>query len=202
MLDIVRESKLIRRITKRVYYSTRFSRMRQAIEEEDLYQMVMLKLLHRENYKIYSDKYSLPGFIYRVANGVAITFNSSRQNTNEITLLDSPVDTDGNPNQLLSELTYDSDYDEIALDVEKRIVAIKEGMDPSIICDLEIRNEGKATPFSLREMFKYFVSQKCTKNEMRKHIVYRYNKAQVPNYVFDNYWDHMSSRAYDIMESL
>lgn len=186
MLDVMQEAELIRRVTRKVYWNSRYVRLRTQIDEEDLIQMVFLKLLHRENYKKYSDKYPLVGFIYRVANGCAISYANKASNVHEWTILDQPRNEDDDSRTILDALV--SDKGEIDLDTQARISFISEHLCTEPKKKMMLRNNDGDYPLSTYSLFKFFITTKYNKKELHKHIINTRTNMPVTQITFDKIW--------------
>lgn len=185
MLDVMQEADLIRRVTKKVYWDSKFVRLRTQIEEEDLIQMVFLKLLHRENYKKYSDAFSLVGFLYRVANGCAVSYATKVENLREWTVLDKPMCED-EKRTLKDCLVIDTPY--MDLDSSGRVDRIVNKLHHKVHSHLVIRNDETDIPFSLENLFRFFVKYKYSKRELITHVINVKTKSQVTQATFDKFW--------------
>lgn len=192
MLDIVQESGLIKRVVKRVYYSSRYKRLRTQIEEEDLLQMVFLKLLHRDNYKLYSENYPLVGFIYRVANGCAISFSRRKSTQHEYTILDKPTSEEESAT-LMDFLT--SECPNIDMDTQFRLNKVSASMDSSIIPQVVIRYKGEEKPFSIENLFDFFISTLLMKSEIHKYVINKRTNQPVSNITFSKWWSILMDTA-------
>lgn len=193
MLDVLQEANLIRKVTKKVYWNSRFVRLRSQIDEEDLIQMVFYKLLYRENYKKYSDDYSLVGFIYRVANGCAISYATKRCNIQEWTVLDQPMDDSDDSKVLRDYLT--SYTPEIDLDLQARVNKVAASMDSNELENIVIRYDDVDTKFSLEALFDFFMETRYTREEMRQHVINKKTKVPVTMMTFNKWWKKMVSTA-------
>ena len=198
MLDVVQEAGLIRKVTKKVYWNSRFVRLRTQIEEEDLIQMVFYKLLYRENYKKYSDAYSLVGFIYRVANGCAISYANKKSNFNEWTIVDQPMDSDSDDSKALRDYLI-SDNTEIDLDTQVRINKVSANMDPREIEHVVIRYNDEEIPFSIESFFDFFLQTGFTRKEMRDHIINKRTNKPVTPMTFDKWWKRLVKSAEEAL---
>lgn len=197
MLDVVQEASLIRKVTKRVYWNSRFVRLRSQIEEEDLVQMVFCKLLSRDNYKRYSESYSLVGFIYRVANGCAISYANKKSNFNEWTILDQPVDDSDDSKALMDYLTsYNPNID---LDTQSRINKVSANMDPTEIESVVIRYKDIDKIFSIEALFDFFLNTGFTREEMRSHVINKRTNQPVTVSTFDKWWKTLVSSAEEAL---
>ena len=186
MLDVMQEAELIRRVTKKVYWNSRYIRLRTQIDEEDLVQMVFLKLLHRDNYKKYSDKYPKAGFIYRVANGCAISFANKRSNIREWTILDQPRDNDEDSRTILDSLVSDTPH--IDFDTRARINRISASMDPSVNKSVVIRYNDEDIPFSIDALFDFFIDTQLSKKEISSYVINLKTNSPVSQTTFDKWW--------------
>lgn len=193
MLDVVHEANLIRKVTKKVYWNSKFVRLRSQIDEEDLVQMVFYKLLYRENYKKYSDSYSLVSFIYRVANGCAISYATKRCNIQEWTVLDQPMDDSDDSKVLRDYLT--SYTPNIDLDLQLRINKVAASMDSRELENVVIRYDDVDTKFSLEALFDFFIETQYTREEMRQHIINKKTKMPITTMTFNKWWKKMVSIA-------
>lgn len=204
MIDLVQDATLIRNVTKKVYRNSRYFQLRTQISEEDLIQMVFLKLLSRDNYKRYSEEYSLIGFLYRVANGCAI--NASKKNSvqREITLLDAPIDSEDN--STLSDMVTDScriyecsdstDEDMLnMMDIQANIDLIRQYMPNEESSNVIIRKDDVDTPFTLRAMFDLFIEGKMSKEEIHKYIININSGKPVIKLTFRKMWNRMLKSA-------
>lgn len=198
MLDVLQEASLIRKVTKKVYWNSRFVRLRSQIDEEDLIQMVFYKLLYRENYKKYSDSYSLVGFIYRVANGCAISYATKRCNIQEWTVLDQPMDDSDDSKVLRDYLT--SYTPEIDLDLQARVNKVSASMDSSELENIVIRYDDVDKKFSLEALFDFFLETRYTREEMRQHIINKKTKVPVTMMTFNKWWKKMVKTAEDALK--
>ena len=193
MLDVMQEADLIRRVTKKVYWNSRYTRLRTQIDEEDLIQMVFLKLLHRDNYKKYSDKYPLVGFLYRVANGCAISFANKAANIREWTILDQPTDDENDARTLMDALV--SDVPEYDLDTQTRIDQVSSSMDDEVNPRVVIRFRDEDIPFSIANFFDFFIETKYNREELHKHVINLKTNRPVTQSTFDKWWKDMSCTA-------
>lgn len=189
----MQEADLIRRVTKKVYWNSRYTRLRTQIDEEDLIQMVFLKLLHRDNYKKYSDKYPLVGFLYRVANGCAISFANKAANIREWTILDQPTDDENDARTLMDALV--SDVPEYDLDTQTRIDQVSSSMDDEVNPRVVIRFRDEDIPFSIANFFDFFIETKYNREELHKHVINLKTNRPVTQSTFDKWWKDMSCTA-------
>ncbi len=199
MLDVLQEASLIRKVTKKVYWNSKFVRLRSQIDEDDLIQMVFYKLLYRENYKKYSEDYSLVGFIYRVANGCAISYATKRCNIQEWTVLDQPMDDSDDSKLLRDYLTSYTPDMEVSLDLQSRIKKVSDHLSSRCIEDMVIRYEDVDTPLSIRSLFKFFIDTKLTRDEMRKHIINKRTRIPVTMMTFSKWWKKIVSVAESVL---
>lgn len=201
MLDVVQEAGLIRKVTKKVYWNSRFVRLRTQIEEEDLIQMVFCKLLYRENYKIYSDNYSLVGFIYRVANGCAISCANKRSNFNEWTILDQPLDDSEDSKALIDYLTSENPNSELDVDLDTRvrINKVAANMDPTEIESVIIRYKDEEHLFSIEGLFDLFIHTGFTKEELRSHVINKRTRKPVTISTFNKWWRALVASAEEAL---
>lgn len=194
MLDIVRNASLVRRVTKEVYCNSKFARLRTQIEEEDLVQIVFLKLIDRDNYKLYKEGTSLYRFLYMVANGCAIQFSKKRSNMYESAVLDFPKDT-GDDKKSIPNIV--STYDlKSSLDTKYLIKYLKSKLDKidnTNHSHIVIRSNTCDIPFSLGSFFEYFLQTKFNKQELRKHIINNLTNIPVSYVAFDKWWNTMES---------
>ena len=185
MLDVIQEADLVRRVTKKVYWDSKFVRLRTQIEEEDLIQMVFLKLLHRDNFKKYSDAFSLTGFLYRVANGCAISYATKSENLREWTVLDKPMRED--EKKTLVDY-FSSGMPHIDLDSEGRIERISKRLKSKVHNNLVIRKDGIDIPFTVRGLFLVFIENKCSKKELMSYVLNVKTSSVVTQATFDKFW--------------
>ena len=197
MLDVVQEASLIRRVTRKVYWNSRFARLRSQIEEEDLIQMVFYKLLSRDNYKRYSENYSLVGFIYRVANGCAISYANKKSNISEWTILDQPVDDSEDSKAMLDYLS--SYRDDLDLDVNYRINKVAANMDSTELDTVLIRYKDVDRKFSIEALFDFFMETRFTREEMRRHIINKRTNSPVTLSTFDKWWKELVNSAEEAL---
>lgn len=193
MLDIIREAGLIRKVARKVYWNTRYARLRTQIDEEDLVQMVFLKLLYRDNYKRYSDNYPLVGFIYRVANGCAISFSNKRSNICEWTVLDQPLSEDNESQTIMDTLV--SEIPNIDLDTQYRINRVSASMNPDVNPRVVIRYKDEDKPFSIEALFDFFMETKFSREEMIQHIINLKTNVPVTQSTFDKWWKELEKSA-------
>ena len=198
MLDVMQEADLIRRVARKVYWNSRYARLRTQIDEEDLIQMVFLKLLYRDNYKRYSENYPLVGFIYRVANGCAISFANKRTNLSEWTILDQPTNEENESRTLLDSLAYDTIS--LDLDVQSRINRIAANMDPEVNPRVVIRYKDKDIPFSIESLFDFFLETQYTREEMNRHVINLRTNTPVTQSTFDKWWKELVRSAKQELE--
>ena len=199
MLDVLQEANLIRKVTKKVYWNSKFVRLRSQIDEDDLIQMVFCKLLYRDNYKKYSDDYSLVGFIYRVANGCAISYATKRCNIQEWTVLDQPMDDSDESKVLRDYLTSYTPTMDLNLDLQARIKKVSESLNSRKIEDMIIRYEDEDTPLSLRSLFNFFIDTKLTREEMRNHIINKKTRIPVTMMTFNKWWKKIVKTAETVL---
>lgn len=193
MLDVMQEAELIRRVTKKVYWNSRYTRLRTQIDEEDLVQMVFLKLLHRDNYKKYSDKYPLVGFLYRVANGCAISYANKASNIREWTILDQPTDDENDARTLMDAMVSETPvYD---LDTQYRINRVSANMDAEVNPRVVIRYGDEDRPFSLEAFFDFFIETKYNREELHKHVINLKTNRPVTQSTFDKWWKDLVKSA-------
>ena len=191
MIDLMQDADLIRRVTKKVYWNSRFARLRTQIDEEDLIQMVFLKLLNRDNYKRYSEDYSLVGFLYRVANGCAISFSNKASNIREWSILDQPTDDENESRVMLDTLV--SDNFTYSFDVQNRINCISSCMDDEPNNKIVIRYNDEDKPFSLEALFKFFVETKYNRKEIHRHLINLKTNTPVTQSTFDKWWKDLEN---------
>ncbi len=195
MLDVMQEADLIRRVARKVYWNSRYARLRTQIDEEDLIQMVFLKLLHRDNYKKYSDKYPKVGFIYRVANGCAISFANKCSNIREWTVLDQPRDSDDDSRTILEILSTETDVQHLDLDMQYRINRLSASMDPEVNQQIVIRHNDVDTPFSIEALFDFFIKTHYSRKEIMPCIINLKTNAPVTQSTFDKWWKILENTA-------
>lgn len=196
MLDVLQESDLIRRVTRKVYWNSRYARLRTQIEEDDLVQIVFLKLLSNDNYKRYSEDYSLKGFIWRVANGCAITCSNKRSNLREWTVLEQPKSRDDESSvSLLDLLVSDTPKVEVSLDQQFRINRVAASMNPAINPNFIIRYNDEDIPFSMEHLFDFFMETQFSREEMRSHIINLKTNSLVTHTTFDKWWNRLVKTA-------
>ena len=193
MLDVMQEADLIRRVTRKVYWNSRYARLRTQIDEEDLVQMVFLKLLNRDNYKRYSENYSLVGFLYRVANGCAYSFSTKSSNIREWTILDQPIDDENDSRTMMDALVYDTFN--VDLDSQYRINRVSANMNPEVNPRVVIRYKEKDRPFSIEALFDFFVETKFNREEMLKHVINLRTNSPVTQSTFDKWWKDLEKSA-------
>lgn len=193
MLDVMQEADLIRRVTRKVYWNSRYARLRTQIDEEDLIQMVFLKLLNRDNYKRYSESYSLVGFLYRVANGCAISFSNKSSNIREWTILDQPTDDENDARTMMDALI--SDNFNVDLDTQFRLNRVSASMDPEVNPRVVIRYRDEDRPFSIEALFDFFIETKYNREEMQKHIINVRTNTPVTQSTFDKWWKVLEKSA-------
>ena len=195
MIDFLQDAKIIRRTVNKVYYESKFARLRSLIEEEDLLQMTYLKLLHRDNYKKYSSKYSKVTFIYNVSKRVALTYSTKLSNIKEYTILNKPMTEDkkSTPMMFLKNLTTELKTD--VLDIYPRLLRVSANMPEEESHYMAIRYKNKLTPFSISKMFDLFVHLKCQKYELMDYIINTKSNSPVSHTAFHYLWDKMYSCA-------
>jgi len=195
MIDFLQDAKIIRNTVNKVYWESKFARLRTLIEEDDLLQMTYLKLLHRDNYKKYSPKYSKVTFIYNVSKRVAISYSSKKYNLKEYTILNKPITEDkkNTPMMFLKTLTTELKTDK--LDFYPRLLRISANMPERESHYMAIRYKNKLTPFSISRMFDLFIHLKCQKYELMKYIINTKSNSPVSSTAFRYLWDEMYSCA-------
>lgn len=193
MIDVVQDAVVIRNVTRKVYWNSRFYALRNSITEEDLIQMVYLKLLQRDNCARYSEEYSLVSFLYRVANGCAINYSKKSMVQKESTVLD-----DDEPNQFITvpsakSLTDDPTLRDLmkSLEVKERVDAIRQYMSKDIHVSLLLRYNGQDTPFTMLNMFNLFFENRLSRKEMRQCIISKKTDAPVLKITFRKLWESM-----------
>lgn len=193
MLDILQEASLIRRVTRKVYWNSRFARLRTQLDEEDLVQMVFLKLLHRDNYLKYSEDYPLVGFIYRVANGCAISYANKASIAREYVILDQPRDDSEDSRTIMDMLVSENPH--IDLDTQVRINRIAANMSPKENHNFIIRYKDNVKPFSIENLFDLFIETKYTREELRKCVINKKSNTIATQTTFDKFWKMMEKSA-------
>lgn len=195
MLDLVQEASLIRRVSRKVYWNSRYARLRTQIDEDDLIQMVFLKLLHRDNYKKYSDKYPKAGFIYRVANGCAIAFANKKFNLKEWTVLDQPKDSEDERTLMDILASTEAEVQHIDIDRQLRLNRVAASMNPKINKHVVIRHNDEDIPFSIEAFFDFFINTHYSKREMMPCIINVKTNTPVTQTTFDKWWGILEKTA-------
>lgn len=193
MIDVVQDAVVIRNVTRKVYWNSRFYALRNSITEEDLIQMVYLKLLSRDNCARYSEEYSLVSFLYRVANGCAINYSKKNMVQKESTVLD-----DDEPNPFISvpsskSLTDDPTLRDLmkSLEVKERVDTIRKYMSNVNHSSLILRYNGQDIPFTMLNMFNLFFENRLSRKEMKQCIISKKTNAPVLKITFKKLWDSM-----------
>lgn len=200
MLDLMQDAELIRKVTKKVYWESRFVCLRYYAEENDLIQMVFLKLIKNDNYKKYTPQYSKVTFIHCVATNCAISFLKKGYIGKEFSVIDNSVtETKDNKscsykNSLTTELSTD------LLDVYPKLVRISANMSEKESHHLAIRYNNKLYPFSISRMFDLFLHLKCRKNELKRYIINIKSNAPVSKVALNAMWNEMCSCAVQELE--
>lgn len=175
----------INSIAKVFYYNSSFYQLRKLYELEDYQQSVFFKLLYRDNYKRYSDSYKLKSYIYRVCKCVAIQL-SVRKNTEDC-ILDAPI---GDGSTVLidrvaaEELNIDPD---ISYRIERIVISMPEEDNPRVC----IQAGERELPFSLENLFRVFLDEKCSKEELSRMVINRSNGKPVTYPTFLKMWNQM-----------
>lgn len=198
MLDLVQDADLIRRVTKHVYHGSKFTRFRTLTmyEEDDLVQMVYLKLLHNDNYKKYekySYKYTKSSFIYHVAKNLAMTYSMDKHNYMEETILDAPSPTSSDHKSWVYSKYLTTEINIDKFDTYVRIANISSHLSNDESAKLFIRYKNKVVPFSINKMFQLFIHLKCKKSELNQYIINKKSNTPVSRMGFHNLWDNMVS---------
>ena len=192
MLDIVREASLIRKVVHRVYWNTRYKHLRAQIEEEDLLQMTFLKLLHRDNYKKYSDSYSLSAFLYLVAHGCAISYSRKKSVHSEMAILDGTLSDEDSATLLEVMKTETPNID---MDVQYRINRLSASMDSKVIPSIVIRYKDREIPFSLENLFDFFLETLMVKGEIHRFVINKDTNKPVSDMSFNRWWTRLLETA-------
>ena len=150
-------------------------------------------MLYRDNYKRYSEQYSLVGFLYRVANGCAISYSNKCSNIKEWTVLDQSVDSEDSSRTLMDMLDYYTPN--MDLDAQNRINRISANMDPDINPRVVIRYNDEDKPFSIENLFDFFVETKYSREELQRHIINIKTNTPVTQSTFDKWWKDMEKSA-------
>ena len=216
MLDVVQNYSLIKQITCKVYYGSRFSLLRTRIEPEDLEQMVFLKLYHNDLYKVYSDEYSLKNFIYRVAKHCAINYSSSKSTQSERSVLDSPISSDCERSMLdfidsnsINTSTYNNDpnysvnnFSSCEFNVNDTVEFIASKLDSTINPRQIIVIDGEETPFSMENLFRLFVKTQGTKSEFKSYILNSHTRKPIAQVTIDAIWKRMMSEVEELLKQV
>lgn len=198
MLNVEKEYAMIQSIASKVYWDSRFTKLRRRIDEEDLQQMVCLKLYHRDLYKVYSDQYSLKGFIFRVAIHCAINYSSLKSTQSEFTTLDDPLsddtattrsemltyeDTTGVPDLELLPTTYTV---ETNISYLERFFSDTDNERQTVILA-----DGTEVFFSLRRFFRLFLETRASKSSMKLRVLNTITRQPIAQVTFDKAWKEL-----------
>lgn len=214
MLDVLQNYELIKKISEKVYYGSKFALLRSRIDPEDLEQMVFLKLYHNDLYKVYSDEYSLKNFIYRVATHCAINYSALKSTQSERVILDAPLNSDCEHSMLdfidsdsVNTLTYTNspaysvnEFSSCELNVSDTVEFIASHMDSTVNSRQVIVINGEETQFSMENLFRLFVKLQGTKSEFKSYILNSHTRKPIAQVTMDALWKRLMSEVEELLK--
>lgn len=200
MLDLMQDAELIRKVTKKVYWESRFVCLRHYMEEEDLLQVVFLKLIKNDNYKKYTPQYSKVTFLNCVATNCAITCLKKSYIGVELSVMDKSVTETKDTKSCSYKNSLITEFKTDLLDVYPRLVRISANMPEKESHHLAIRYNNKLYPFSISRMFDLFLHLKCQKSELKRYIINIKSNAPVSKVALNAMWNEMYSCAVQELE--